>query len=65
MNFVMNINKHINGRRRMDGTLTFTIDGIERPARSGQTVLEAAQTAGVSIPSLCHSPHLAPAGACP
>jgi NADH dehydrogenase/NADH:ubiquinone oxidoreductase subunit G len=30
------------------------IDGKEIEAREGMTVLEAAQSAGISIPTLCH-----------
>lgn len=41
-----------------------TIDGKKIVARSGQTILEAAQAAGIKIPSLCHHPALIPIGAC-
>lgn len=40
------------------------IDGIEVEAQQGMTVLEAAQAAGIYIPTLCHDPHLEPYGAC-
>ena len=40
------------------------IDGKEVKTREGMTVLEAAQSAGISIPTLCHHEKLAPFGAC-
>ncbi|OPX90004.1 MAG: NADP-reducing hydrogenase subunit HndC [Pelotomaculum sp. PtaB.Bin104] len=40
------------------------IDGQEVKAKEGMTVLEAAQEAGVKIPTLCHHPSLEPYGAC-
>ena len=40
------------------------IDGIEVKAEEGMTVLEAAQGAGISIPTLCHLETLEPYGAC-
>ncbi|AGL01428.1 2Fe-2S iron-sulfur cluster-binding protein [Desulfoscipio gibsoniae] len=40
------------------------IDGREVAAESGMTVLEAAQGAGISIPTLCHHEILEPYGAC-
>ncbi len=43
---------------------TVTINGREVPARPGMTVLEAATEAGISIPTLCYHPDLAPQGAC-
>ena len=44
--------------------MILTIDGQQVETRSGATVLEAAQSAGVYIPTLCHDPSLAPYGAC-
>ena len=41
-----------------------TIDGKQVKAREGMTVLEAAQSAGISIPTLCHHEKLEPYGAC-
>jgi formate dehydrogenase alpha subunit len=41
-----------------------TIDGRPVQAREGQTVLEAARQAGVTIPTLCYHPDLSPAGVC-
>ena len=40
------------------------IDGIEVKAKEGMTILEAAQSAGISIPTLCHHEKLQPYGAC-
>ena len=40
------------------------IDGREITAKEGMTVLEAARSAGVSIPTLCHHEQLAPYGGC-
>lgn len=40
------------------------IDGREVEAEEGMTVLEAAQSAGISIPTLCHDGKLEPYGAC-
>ncbi len=41
-----------------------TIDGVEVTARPGMTVLQAAQQAGIYIPTLCWHPALRPWGAC-
>ncbi len=40
------------------------IDGREVKASEGMTVLEAAQSVGISIPTLCHYEKLDPYGAC-
>jgi bidirectional [NiFe] hydrogenase diaphorase subunit len=40
------------------------IDGREVKAREGMTILEAAQSIGISIPTLCHHEKLEPFGAC-
>ncbi|MFW6159255.1 MAG: 2Fe-2S iron-sulfur cluster-binding protein [Planctomycetota bacterium] len=48
----------------MSDTFTFTIDGAQVEAEPGQTVLEAAQAAGIYIPRLCYKEELEPAGAC-
>ncbi len=40
------------------------IDGKEVKAKEGMTVLEAARSAGLSIPTLCHHERLEPYGAC-
>lgn len=44
--------------------LTLTMDGRQLAVRPGTTVLEAAQSAGIAIPTLCHHEKLQPAGAC-
>ncbi len=43
---------------------TLIIDEQEVHADEGQTVLEAAQSAGFDIPTLCYHPLLEPQGAC-
>ena len=40
------------------------IDGIDVEVAKGTTILEAAQSAGIRIPSLCHDRRLIPFGAC-
>ncbi|MFB3880917.1 MAG: NADH-dependent [FeFe] hydrogenase, group A6 [Armatimonadota bacterium] len=45
-------------------TITLTINGREVTAPAGSTVLEAAEQAGIYIPTLCHHPDLKPAGVC-
>ena len=40
------------------------IDGIEVKTKEGMTILEAAQSAGISIPTLCHHEKLEPYGGC-
>jgi len=44
--------------------LLLQIDGKEVKATEGMTVLEAAQSAGISIPTLCHHEKLDPFGGC-
>ena len=41
-----------------------TINGTEVRVAAGTTILEAAQTVGIDIPTLCHSPDLKPTGNC-
>lgn len=40
------------------------IDGIEVTAQEGTTILEAARSVGISIPTLCHHEKLEPYGGC-
>jgi len=47
-----------------DGVKTLVINGVDVSARSEQTILEAAQDAGVAIPTLCHLDGLSEMGAC-
>lgn len=42
----------------------FILDGREIPLVPGQTVIEAADAAGIYIPRLCHKPGLEPFGSC-
>ena len=44
--------------------IQLTIDGKKVDAKEGMTLLEAAQSAGISIPALCHHEKLAPYGGC-
>ncbi len=43
---------------------TFTIDGVEVAAKDGQTIMEAADEAGIYIPRLCDHEGLRHQGAC-
>lgn len=43
---------------------TFTIDGVEVTAREGQTIMEAADEAGIYIPRLCDHEGLRHQGGC-
>lgn len=45
-------------------TIKLKIDGIDVEVEKGKSILEAAQAAGVRIPSLCHDRRLVPFGAC-
>ena len=45
-------------------TVTLTIDGQRLEVTRGTTVLEAAQGAGIYIPTLCYDPELTPYGGC-
>ena len=45
-------------------TIKLTIDGIDVEVEKGRTILEAANAAGIRIPSLCHDRRLIPFGAC-
>ena len=44
--------------------ILLTIDGKEVKAKPEMTLLEAAQSVGISIPTLCHHEKLEPYGAC-
>jgi formate dehydrogenase beta subunit len=48
----------------MTDKLKLTIDGIEVEVEKGATVLQAAQSAGIYIPTLCYHPSLQPYGGC-
>jgi predicted molibdopterin-dependent oxidoreductase YjgC len=45
-------------------SITLTINGQEIQAEKGMTVLEAARSADIYIPTLCYFPDLAPYGGC-
>ena len=47
-----------------DQDITFTIDGVEITAKPGQTIMEAADDAGVYIPRLCDHEGLRHQGGC-
>ena len=38
--------------------VSVTIDGVETKVPFGTTILQAAKTAGIDIPTLCHHPDL-------
>jgi bidirectional [NiFe] hydrogenase diaphorase subunit len=44
--------------------INLTIDGMQVNAQEGMTLLEAAQGAGIEIPTLCHHEKLVPYGGC-
>lgn len=44
--------------------ITLEIDSREVKAMEGMTILEAAKSAGINIPTLCYHPALTPFGAC-
>lgn len=48
----------------MSDTFTFSIDDRDIEGKPGQTILQAAQEAGVYIPHLCAKDELEPYGAC-
>ena len=48
----------------MSDTFTFTIDGVEITAVKGQTIMQAADAAGIYIPRLCAHESLEPHGSC-
>jgi len=48
----------------MTDTIQFTIDGVEVTGKPGQTIVEAADEAGIYIPRLCHMKGLVSHGSC-
>ncbi len=44
--------------------VNITINGQAVQARAGQTVMQAAEAAGIHVPGLCNHPHLRPEGSC-
>jgi len=49
---------------KQNGKPAITIEGRTLPFEAGETLLEVASRNGIRIPTLCHDPRLAPAGAC-
>ena len=45
-------------------SVNLTINGMQVSAPEESTILEAAEAAGVIIPTLCHHPDLTDVGAC-
>jgi predicted molibdopterin-dependent oxidoreductase YjgC len=48
----------------MSDSFTIVLDGQPVECSAGETILTAAERAGVEIPTLCHDPRLDPVGAC-
>ncbi len=48
----------------MDERVKAKIDGTEVEAKRGTTILDAAKSVGIFIPTLCHHPDLKPFGVC-
>ena len=48
----------------MSDPIRITIDGVEIDAQPSQTIIQAADAAGVYIPRLCHRPDLKAFGSC-
>jgi len=48
----------------MSEKITFTIDGVEVQGEPGQTIMNAADAAGIYIPRLCALEDLSPYGSC-
>jgi [NiFe] hydrogenase diaphorase moiety small subunit len=48
----------------MSDTITFIIDDVEVTAKKGQTIMQAADAAGIYIPRLCAFEGLVPHGSC-
>ena len=44
----------------MSETVSITIDGVQIQATAGQTIMEAADQAGIYVPRLCAHPALKP-----
>jgi len=44
--------------------VNLTINGQSVEAEASMTILEAAESAGIEIPTFCHDPHLVGVGAC-
>ena len=44
--------------------IELTIDGRNLEVPEGTTIWDAARSAGIEVPVLCHEPRLAPVGVC-
>ena len=44
--------------------ITLTIDGIKISSTEGSTIMEAAESAGIQIPTICYHERLTPPGVC-
>lgn len=60
---VKSTNMHKRGGNNVN-MVKLTIDGIEVKVPQGQTILQAAQSLGIDIPTLCYDPRLTADGAC-
>lgn len=49
---------------KMQNIVNLVIDDVEVSVESGSTILDAAKSVGIEIPSLCHLKDLGPFGAC-
>lgn len=58
------MNQILNREKTMSDKITLTINGREITAEPGTTVLKAAQSANIYIPTLCHNDELTPYGSC-
>jgi NADH:ubiquinone oxidoreductase subunit E len=56
--------QHRKGAALPMDAVTIRIDGLEISGRRGMTILEAAEKAGIAIPTLCHHHDLVPTGSC-
>ena len=48
----------------MSEQIRLTIDGHEVDVPAGTSVWEAAQSLGIDVPAICHTPELDPVGVC-
>jgi [NiFe] hydrogenase diaphorase moiety small subunit len=48
----------------MNDQITFTIDGTQVKGKPGQTIMQAADDAGIYIPRLCYHPEVQAHGSC-
>ncbi|MCP4379436.1 MAG: 4Fe-4S dicluster domain-containing protein [bacterium] len=53
-----------NSAQEIRVVINIEVNGAKLKAKPGETVLESLKRNGVSVPTLCHMPGLAPSGAC-